>query len=98
MLVRINKGASENDDDDENEDEIKVTRVFFMASIVFYFNTAKSTYNIQKYQALPQLCIILQTGNCPYLCLYIAGMSSHTSLYGRKLHDIYSLNRNSMIV
>ena len=58
MLVCINKGASENDDDDdENEDEIKVTRVCrFTASIIFYFNTAKSTYNIQKYQALPQYC------------------------------------------
>ena len=59
MLVCINKGASENDDDDdddENEDGIKVTRVCrFTASIIFYFNTAKSTYNIQKYQALPQL-------------------------------------------
>ena len=54
MLVCINKGASENDDDVENEDEIQVTRVCrFTALIIFYFNTAKSTYNIQKYQALP---------------------------------------------
>ena len=49
MLVCINKGASENDDDVENEDEIKVTRVCrFTASIIFYFNTAKSTHIIYK--------------------------------------------------
>ena len=32
------------------------------------------------------------------LCLYIAGLSSHTSLYGRKLHDIHSPNKNMVIV
>ena len=40
----------------------------------------------------------LQTGNVPYFCLYIAGLSSHTSLYGRKLHDIHSYNRHMLRV
>ena len=67
MLVCINKSAGENDDeDDENEEEIKVTRVCrFTASIIFYFNTAKSTYNIQKYQALPHQYIQILV-----MCLY----------------------------
>ena len=41
---------------------------------------------------------ILQTGNFPYLCLYIAGLSSRTSLYRRNLHDIHSYNWHMMRV
>ena len=83
MLVCINKGASENDDDDdENEDEIQVTRVCrFTASIIFYFNTAKSTYNIQKYQALP---------HTPPFCQMTSPSFTSNNKYCDKLTNIYT--------